>query len=93
MQFAAGINAGTGAQLMDVVLTDDIDMQDVASWTPIGKATFKWASHKLTLSETPFAGHFNGQGCRIRNLKMVASGSEEGMAYGLFGALAPASWE
>ena len=31
----------------------------------------------------PFAGHFNGQGYRIRNLKMVAANSEEGATYGL----------
>lgn len=64
-------------------------MSEVAEWTPIGKATFVIANNKLTVSGTPFAGHFNGQGYRIRNLKMVAANSEEGATYGLFGTLAP----
>lgn len=73
----------------EICLLTDIDMSEVAEWTPIGKATFVIANNKLTVSGTPFAGHFNGQGYRIRNLKMVAANSEEGATYGLFGTLAP----
>lgn len=36
VQFAADVNAGTGAQLMKAVLMNDIDLKDVAQWTPIG---------------------------------------------------------
>ena len=43
----------------------------------------------LAAAVNSFAGHFNGQGYRIRNLKMVAANSEEGATYGLFGTLAP----
>ena len=63
----------------EICLLTDIDMSEVAEWTPIGKATFVIANNKLTVSGTPFAGHFNGQGYRIRNLKMVAANSEEGL--------------
>ncbi len=92
--FAAAVNAGTSVAEWqnedgEVCLLTNIDMAAVTEWTPIGKATFTWASNKLTLAGTPFTGHFNGQGYRIRNLRMVAAGSENGAAYGLFGALAP----
>lgn len=40
VQFAADVNAGTGAQLMTAVLMNDIDLKDVAQWTPIGNGTF-----------------------------------------------------
>lgn len=92
--FAAAVNAGASLAEWqnddsEVCLLAHIDMAGVTDWTPIGKAAFTLASNKLTVTGTPFAGHFNGQGYRIRNLKMIAAGSEEGMAYGLFGALAP----
>ena len=92
--FAAAVNAGGSLDEWlnedgEVCLLTNIDMSAVTEWTPIGKAAFELASNKLTLTGTPFAGHFNGQGYRIRNLKMVAAGSEAGATYGLFGALAP----
>lgn len=92
--FAAAVNAGTSIEEWqnedgEVCLLTNIDMAAVTEWTPIGKAAFTWGSNKLALTGTPFAGHFNGQGYRIRNLRMVAAGSEEGQAYGFFGALAP----
>ena len=92
--FAAAVNAGASLEEWlnddgEVCLLTNIDMAGVTEWTPIGKATFTLSSNKLTLTGTPFAGHFNGQGYRIRNLKMVAADSEAGATYGLFGALAP----
>ena len=92
--FAAAVNAGGSLDEWlnengEVCLLTNIDMSGVTEWIPIGTATVALASNKLTVTGTPFAGHFNGQGYRIRNLKMVAAGSEESMTYGLFGALAP----
>ena len=94
MALAAAVNSGKPLgewqnENGEICLLTDIDMSEVAEWTPIGKATFVIANNKLTVSGTPFAGHFNGQGYRIRNLKMVAANSEEGATYGLFGTLAP----
>ena len=76
--FAAAVNAGTSIEEWqnedgEVCLLTNIDMAAVTEWTPIGKAAFTWGSNKLALTGTPFAGHFNGQGYRIRNLKMVAA--------------------
>lgn len=95
--FAAAVNAGGSLDEWlnedgEVCLLTNIDMSAVTEWTPIGKAAFELASNKLTLTGTPFAGHFNGQGYRIRNLKMVAAGSEAGATYGLFGLWPRAPW-
>lgn len=89
VQFAADVNAGTGAQQMNAVLMNDIDLKDVARWTPIGDATFTLASNVLTISEEcyPFTGRFDGQGHTISNFRMVCDNATPNRAWGLFGAL------
>ena len=90
--FAANVNAGTGAQLMKVTLANDIDMKDVADWTPIGNGVFNGTTsgstnHASSYEGAAFQGTFDGQGCSIRNLKMVADLKGEGCVFGLFGIL------
>ena len=90
--FAANVNAGTGAQLMKVTLANDIDMKDVADWTPIGNGVFNGTTsgstnHASSYEGVAFQGTFDGQGCSIRNLKMVAELEGEGCVFGLFGIL------
>jgi hypothetical protein len=90
--FAANVNAGTGAQLMKVTLANDIDMKDVADWTPIGNGVFNGTTsgstnHASSYEGAAFQGTFDGQGCSIRNLKMVADLEGEGCVFGLFGIL------
>lgn len=93
VEFAAAVNAGeTLAPWQNeegvVVLLDDIDMTDIAAWTPIGDATFALASNALTISTgRPFTGFFDGQDHTISNFKMVCDNATAGRAWGLFGAL------
>ena len=90
--FAANVNAGTGAQLMKATLANDIDMKDVADWTPIGNGVFNGTTsantqHAATYEGAAFQGTFDGQGFSIKNLKMVADLEGEGKVFGLFGIL------
>ena len=92
VQFAADVNAGTSAQLMKVTLMNDIDMKDVAAWTPIGNGVFNGTTsggtkHASSYEGAAFQGTFDGQGYSIRNLKMVADLEGEGSVFGLFGIL------
>ena len=92
VQFAADVNAGTGAHLMKAMLMNDIDMKDVASWTPIGNGKFIGSvsggnKHVSTYEGAAFMGSFDGQGYSIRNLKLVADLTADQTAYGLFGIL------
>ena len=93
VEFAAAVNAGeTLAPWQNeegvVVLLDDIDMTDIATWTPIGDATFALASNALTISTgRPFTGFFDGQDHTISNFKMVCDNAMAGRAWGFFGAL------
>ena len=92
VQFAADVNAGTGAQLMKAMLMNDIDMKDVAIWTPIGNGKFIGSvsggnKHVSTYEGAAFQGTFDGQGYSIRNLKLVADLTADQTAYGLFGIL------
>lgn len=87
VQFAADVNAGTGAQLMTAVLMNDIDLKNVAQWTPIGNGTFAATTAASTPSGAAFEGTFDGQGYALRNLKMEAALTGDNQAYGLFGVL------
>lgn len=92
VQFAADVNAGTGAQLMTAMLMNDIDMKDVATWTPIGNGKFIGSvsggnQHVSTYEGAAFQGTFDGQGYSIKNLKLVADLTADQTAYGLFGIL------
>ncbi len=66
---AQQVNSGknTGCS---AVLTKDIDLGGVDNWTPIGNYRYS------------FQGNFDGQGHTVKNLKIVASGSDN---YALFG--------
>lgn len=87
VQFAADVNAGTGAQLMTAVLMNDINLKNVAQWTPIGNGTFAATTAASTPSGAAFEGTFDGQGYALRNLKMEAALTGDNQAYGLFGVL------
>lgn len=92
VQFAADVNAGTGAQLMKVILMNDIDMKDITAWAPIGNGVFNGTTsgntqHSSSYEGAAFQGTFDGQGHSIKNLKMVADLESEGSVFGLFGIL------
>ena len=92
VQFAADVNSMSGAESMKVFLMNDIDMKDVASWTPIGNGKFHGSvaggnAHKSTYEGAAFQGTFDGKGYSIRNLKMTADLTAEDRVYGLFGIL------
>ena len=70
-----------------VSLLGDIDMKDVAGWTPIGNASYKWEKNLLTIEGNAFKGTFDGQGYALKNLKLAYGGSAVNTAYGLFGVL------
>lgn len=92
--FAAAVNSGASLDSWKdaegvINLLGDIDMSGVKNWTPIGEASFNWASNKLSItSGNPFTGHFNGNGFAVKNFAMVckAAGTASN-AWGLFGAL------
>ncbi|WP_295940749.1 DUF4886 domain-containing protein [uncultured Alistipes sp.] len=90
--FRDAVNAGEStAQWEDaggvVTLLNDIDMSGVTDWTPIGNATYTWASNLLTVTGNAYKGVFDGKGYALKNLKLSYSGSTAGAAYGLFGVL------
>ena len=73
--FATIVNAG--ALSLNAILTDDIDMSTLASWTAIGN----WGS--TPNGSACFKGHFNGQGFAIKNFNFTASHNY----YGIFGVI------
>ena len=90
--FASDVNSMSGAESMKIFLMNDIDMKDVASWTPIGNGVFNGTTsantqHAATYEGAAFQGTFDGQGNSIKNLKMVADLEGEGKVFGLFGIL------
>lgn len=85
--FAAAVNAGGEEAAAKAVLTQDIDMKDVAGWTPIGNASYKWEKNLLTIEGNAFKGTFDGQGYALKNLQLAYGGSAANTAYGLFGVL------
>lgn len=94
VEFASLVNSGQSyAKFQDenggVNLLQDIDMSSVTSWTPIGYATCPAGAADAAITGNAFTGRFNGNGFRIKNLKMVASGAEADKNYGLFGTIAP----
>lgn len=97
VDFAAAVNSGASIEKWQdaqgaVVLLNDIDMKDIASWTPIGNGKFNGSvtggnSHVSTYEGAAFTGVFDGKGYSIRNLKLVADLTADQTAYGLFGIL------
>lgn len=81
--FAAAVNAGGEEAAAKAVLTQDIDMKDVA-WTPIGNGAYTTAN---AMTGPAFQGTFDGQGYALKNLQLAYGGSAANTAYGLFGVL------
>ena len=95
VEFANLVNSGQSyakfqAEDGVVYLLKDIDMSSVTSWIPIGYATVPAGDGEdKAITGNAFAGKFDGNAFKIKNLKMKASGSTAGQNYGLFGTLAP----
>ena len=94
VEFANLVNTGQSYEKFQdeaggVNLLRDIDMSSVVSWTPIGYASCPAGPNDAVITGNAFAGRFSGNNFKIKNLRMVASGSEADMNYGLFGTLAP----
>ena len=71
--FAKDLNSGLIANDCSVVLTQDVDLKDITAWTAIGTDSKK------------FIGTFNGQGFRIKGMKLDSSKKEQGF-FGVMGA-------
>lgn len=88
--FANAVNAGGSISKWqdsngEVILLNDIDMSEITSWTPVGKATGNYTT------TTAFSGIFNGKGFAIKNIQWDFDVSEEQLVYGLFGTLKDAT--
>jgi hypothetical protein len=70
---------------------NDIDMASVTEWVPIGNAVCPAGAADAAITGNVWTGVFDGNGYKIKNLKMVANTSTAGANYGLFGVLAPGS--
>jgi hypothetical protein len=87
LAFANAVNLGAStARWQDesgaVVLTQDIDMTGVTTWTPIGNVTEGYTA------VNPFTGVFDGKGYAIKNFNPTFTvGEGSNLAYGFFGAL------
>ena len=80
--FAQSVNAGESYEGKTVVLTADIDLNNVA-WTPIGNVTFDRAGDGSYIVGAVFKGTFDGQGHTVYNL-YVSDPKANGV--GFFGA-------
>ena len=94
VDFANLVNSGQSYEKFQdeaggVNLLRDIDMSSVVSWTPIGYAHCPAGPNDAVITDNAFTGRFSGNNFKIKNLRMVASGSEADKNYGLFGTLAP----
>ena len=89
VKLATWVNAGT--KVKTAMLMNDIDMAGVESWTPIGNAVCPAGGADASITGNAWTGTFDGNGFKIKNLKMVAASSAAGQNYGLFGTLAPGS--
>ena len=87
VEFADNVNAGGGAENMDAILMNDIDMKDVSSWTPIGNGKFNGTTSTSTYEGPAFKGTFDGQGYSIRNFRLTADLEGDRCVFGLFGIL------
>lgn len=72
--FAALVNGGETA--VNAVLTQDIDMSELDSWTAIGD----WNTGAVT---SAYCGHFDGQGYKITGFNFTSTHNY----YGLFGVV------
>ena len=72
--FASAVNGGETTA--SAVLTDDIDMSELTSWTAIGD----WNTGAVT---SAYCGHFDGQGHTIKNFNFTSTHNY----YGIFGVV------
>ena len=85
--FANAVNLGASTSRWQdesgaVVLTQDIDMTGVTTWTPIGSAESGYTA------VNPFKGTFDGKGFAIKNFNAeITIGTDKNVAYGFFGSL------
>lgn len=87
---AKAVNEGKSA-VKTAMLMNDIDMSSVTSWTPIGNAVCPAGAADAAITGNAWTGTFDGNGYKIKGLKMVSAGTSAGQNYGLFGVLAPGS--
>ena len=74
VDFATLVNGGTTGA--NAVLTDDIDMSELTSWTAIGD----WNTGAVT---SAYCGHFDGQGHTIKNFNFTSNKNY----FGIFGVV------
>ena len=89
VKLATWVNAGTNVKT--AMLKNDIDMASVEEWIPIGNAVCPAGATNASITGNAWTGTFDGNGFKIKNLKMVAKTATAGENYGLFGVLAPGS--
>lgn len=89
VKLATWVNGGT--KVKAAMLKNDIDMASVTEWTPIGNAVCPAGAANAAITGNAWTGVFDGNGFKIKNLKMVAKTATAGENYGLFGVLAPGS--
>lgn len=89
VKLATWVNGGT--KVHAAMLKNDIDMASVTEWIPIGNAVCPAGGTNAAITGNAWTGTFDGNGYKIKNLKMQAKGSVAGANYGLFGVLAPGS--
>ena len=89
VKLATWVNGGT--KVKTAMLKNDIDMASVTEWTPIGNAICPAGGTNAAITGNAWTGTFDGNGFKIKNLKMQAKSTEAGANYGLFGVLAPGS--
>lgn len=93
MAFANAVNMGASTARWQneegaVVLLNDIDMNAVEQWTPIGGVDGSSTSTNKPYSTVhPFKGVFDGKGFAIRNLHYTADVSGGQYGYALFGSV------
>ena len=89
VKLATWVNGGT--KVKAAMLKNDIDMASVTEWIPIGNAVCPAGGVNAVITGNAWTGTFDGNGFKIKNLKMQAKTAEAGANYGLFGVLAPGS--
>ena len=89
VKLATWVNGGT--KVKAAMLKNDIDMASVTEWTPIGNAICPAGAVNAAITGNAWTGTFDGNGHKIKNLKMKANSTVAGANYGLFGVLAPGS--
>ena len=87
VKLATWVNGGT--KVKTAMLKNDIDMASVTEWVPIGNAVCPAGAANAEITGNAWTGIFDGNGFKIKNLKMVAKTATAGENYGLFGVLAP----